>query len=71
MLLLNLISLFDQVDHVEYQCVGQAGQKQAISLEEGLRWEGLVQGRGTEARHGGGGEYDDDEDDWRESLSDL
>ncbi|WZN67281.1 hypothetical protein HKI87_19g88540 [Chloropicon roscoffensis] len=63
---------YKEVDHVEYQCVGQAGQKQAISLEEGLRWEGLVQGRGTEARHGGGGgEYDDDEDDWRESLSDL
>ena len=56
---------------MEYQCVGQAGQKQAISLEEGLRWEGLVQGRGTEARHGGGGEYEYDEDDWRESLSDL
>ena len=33
---------YKDVDHVEYQAVGAAGQKRSVSMEEGMRWEGLA-----------------------------
>jgi hypothetical protein len=48
------------VDHLEYQCIGQAGQTQAISLEEGLAWEGLKDE-----------DAEEEETNWRDSLSDI
>ncbi|QDZ25899.1 hypothetical protein HOP50_19g84480 [Chloropicon primus] len=67
---------YKEVDHVEYQCVGPAGQKQTLSLEEGLQWEGLLEGQKEQrgdTREDEDEDYDDEEQDnnWRNSLSDL
>ncbi len=53
---------YKEVDHVEFQCVGPAGQMQAVPFEEGLKWEGITPP---------GASDEDEEEDWRKALSDL
>lgn len=50
---------YKEVDHLEYQAVGLAGQKRSISMEEGRKWEGIDAGS------------EDDTNDWQRALADL
>ena len=54
---------------MEYQCVGPAGQRTSVSLEDGMRWEGILDD--DEATNDDEADDDDEAEDqhnWRNQL---